>query len=435
MKKLLFSFVAIVLTMTVMSQSQRQMVLAEDFTSTLCTYCPGCAMGMDDLLANGKYVAVISEHSNFGSTDPYKNTYSLQRNSMYNVQAFPTVSFDGWEQYTGGSHTSSLYTTYLPIYNTCIATPSPVTMSMNVTNSGLNYTAVVTLTRTDVITSSSNILFFFVTQSNISYNWEGQTHLEHVNRLMAPDAFGTAIDFTSGDTQTVTLNFTMDSSWPLADCEFVAAFQNKDGGQGNQSGTPGGYPIKEYKVYQAIKRGAIDLTPGFASSDTMVPLNGSVSFTNNTFGGYVGTPETFHWIFDGGTPDTSDLQNPTVTYSTPGYHDVTLIVNKGGQIDTLTKTAYIYVGNVGITQLSKNDVSIFPNPNQGTFNLQMNSLTAQNINIEIRNSLGVKVYSENGITFCGNLNKTIKLNNAPAGIYFMTIVNSGKNIVEKFLVK
>jgi hypothetical protein len=435
MKKLLFSLVLLVSALTVMSQSQRQMVLAEDFTSTLCTYCPGCAMGMDDLLANGKYVAVISEHSNFGNTDPYKNVYSLQRNAMYNVQAFPTVSFDGWQQYTGGNHTSSMYTSYLPIYNTCIATTSPVTMSMSITNNGLNYTAVVTLTKTDVISSSSNLLFFFVTQSHIQYNWEGQTHLEHVNRLMVPDANGTQIDFTSGDTQIVTLTFAMDSSWPLGDCEFIAAFQDKDGGQGNQSGVAGGYPIKEYKGYQAIKRGAIDLTPGFASSDTMVPLNGSVSFTNTTVGGYIGTPETFHWILDGGTPDTSDLQNPSVTYSTPGYHDVTLIVNNGGQVDTLTKTAYIYVGNVGISQLSKSDVSIFPNPNQGTFNLQMNSLTAQNIGIEIRNSQGVKVYSENGITFCGNMNKTIKMNNPPAGIYFITILNSGKSIVEKFLVK
>jgi hypothetical protein len=205
-----------------MSQSQRQMVLAEDFTSTLCTYCPGAAMGMDDLLSNGKFVAVVASHSSGMGPDPFVNTYSAARNTMYGVSAFPSVAFDAVHGYVGGSHTASLYSTYLPLYNQCIALSSPVTMSMAVSNIGLNYTVIVTLTKTDVISSTNNILYFFVTQSKIAYNWEGQNHLEHVNRLMVPDANGTAIDFTSGNTQTVTLNFAMDATWPLADCEFIA---------------------------------------------------------------------------------------------------------------------------------------------------------------------------------------------------------------------
>ena len=512
MKKFISLFTFIALTMIVMSQSQRQMVLSEDFTSTLCTYCPGCALGMDDLLSNGNLVAVVESHSNGLGTDPYTNTYSTARNTMYGVQAFPSASFDGWEQYTGGNHTTSMYSSYVPLYNNCIAVTSPVTMSMSVTNTNLNYTVVVTLTKTDVISSSSNILYFFVTQSHISYNWEGQNHLEHVNRLMVPDANGTAVDFTSGNVQTVTLNFAMDSSWPLTDCEFIASFQDKDAGQGNQYGTAGGYPIKKFKIYQTIKRGVIDLTPGFNASATNVPMNGSVTFTNATVGGYIGTPETFQWNFPGATPDTSTATNPTVVYTACGPHDVMLIVNNGGQIDTLTKSLYITVGPVinmlitpkdtacsfapitldattagatsylwtpgglttpsitvdesiiglglhsytvavsdgqctttqtktifyedctGIAQ-NNTDLSttLYPNPNHGSFTLEMNSLVPQNINIVITNSLGVKVYSENEITFSGKLLKSINLN-VPSGVYFLSVLNSGKNNVQKFLV-
>jgi hypothetical protein len=514
MKKLLLSFVFILSVMAVMSQSTRQMVLAEDFTSTLCTYCPGCAMGMDDLLANGQLVAVVASHSNGLGTDPYANTSSNARNSMYNVQAFPTVSFDGWEQYTGGNHTTSMYSHYVPIYNNCMALTSPVDMSMVVTNSGLNYTVVVTLTKTDVISSTTNILYFFVTQSNISYNWEGQTHLEHVNRLMVPDANGTAVDFTSGNVQTVTLNFAMNSSWPIADCEFIAAFQDKDAGQGNQSGTPSGYPIKKFKVYQAIKRGVIDLTVDFSASQTTIPKDGSITFTSVVSGGYIGTNQSYLWSFPGGTPYTSTDQNPIVVYSDCGPHDVMLIVNRGGQIDTANKVSYIQVGPVvnvlaipndttcnyqpitldattpdatylwapggettssividasivglgahtyavtvntpdGCSQYiishiffddctgiapNKNDMSttLYPNPNSGNFTLEMNSLVPQNINIKITNALGMTVYSENGLTFSGKLMKSINLNNVPAGVYYMSIRNSGKNIVQKFLVK
>lgn len=298
-------------------------------------------MGMDDLLAAGKSVAVIADHSNYGNTDPFKNVYSLARNTMYSVQAYPSVTFDGVKMYCGGSHTTSLYTSYLPLYNYCLGLTSPVTMSMEVSHTGQQYTAVVTLIKTDVIPSTNNVLYFFVTQSGISYNWQGQNHLEHVNRLMAPDQNGTPVDFSTGNTQTVTLNFTMDPLWPIEDCEFVATLQNKDAGQGNQTGTPSGYPIKAYKAIQTIKQGAIDLTLGFTVASTVVTTGTPVSFTNTTTGGYIGVPETYEWIFEGGSPATSTDKNPVVTYSTCGTYDVTLIVDRGGQIDTLTMPDYI----------------------------------------------------------------------------------------------
>jgi len=470
-------------------------------------------MGMDDLLSHGQSVAVVESHSNYGSSDPYKNVYSLARNSMYNVQAYPTASFDGTQEYCGGNHTSSMYGSYVPLYNTCMAVPSPVDMSMVITNTGLNYTAVITVTRTATISSSTNVLFFFVTQSHVNYNWEGQTHLEHINRLMVPDQNGTPVSFTSGDTQVYTLNFAMDASWPLTDCEFVACVQDMDSGQGNQSGTTSGYPIKKYPVYQTIKRGAIDLFVDFTANQTTVAMNGSVTFTNNTTGGYIGTGETYSWSFPGATPDTSSAKNPTVVYSDCGAHDVTLIVNHGGQIDTVTKTKYISVGtvvNVAITpkdttciyqpitldattpgatylwapggattssivvdgnavgaglhyyQVTVNTpdgcsqnlintiffnvcegvptktvdftTTIYPNPNQGSFTLELNSLVPQNLNLVITNAIGARVYAENGVTFSGQLIKHINLD-IPSGVYFLSIENSGKNVVQKFLVK
>ncbi len=512
MKKLLFSLALLFSVLTGMSQSTRQMVLSEDFTSTLCTYCPGAAMGMDDLLSHGKLCAVVCSHSLGMGADPYANTYSEARNAMYGVSAFPSVSFDAIHGYVGGNHTTSLYSTYLPLYNECIALSSPVTMSMSVTNSNLNYTVVITLTKTDAISSTNNVLYFFVTQSHISYNWEGQNHLEHVNRLMVPDANGTAVDFTSGNVQTVTLNFAMDSSWPLGDCEFIAAFQDMDAGQGVMPGTSG-YPLTEFKVYQTIKRAVIDLSADFTANQTTISKDGSVSFTTITSGGYIGTPETYQWSFPGGTPYSDTAKNPTVVYSSCGSHDVTLIVDHGGQIDTITKLNYIQVGPVvnvvitpgdsacvytpitmdattpnatyfwapggqttpaitvdaatyglgshyfsvtvdtpdGCSQLiiirlywdpctgiiqntSDLSTSIYPNPSHGRFTLEMNSFVPQNVDIVVTNSLGMKIYSENNVTFSGRLLKPVNLNNIPSGVYFMSIKNSGKTIVEKFLV-
>jgi PKD repeat protein len=162
---------------------------------------------------------------------------------------------------------------------------------------------------------------------------------------MAPDKNGTAIDFTSGNIQTVELDVTLDASWPIEDCEFIAILQNKTPGQGTIPGTSP-YTLTKWEVYQSVKRGVIDLFVDFSASDTEIGKGETVDFTNLTSGGYIGVPETYDWSFPGGTPMFSSAKNPTVTYNNCGPHDVTLIVDRGGQIDTVMKTHYIQVGPV-----------------------------------------------------------------------------------------
>ena len=60
----------------------------------------------------------------------------------------------------------------------------------------------------------------------------------------------------------------------------------------------------------------------------------TVHMQNNTAGG-----STFAWTFAGGTPSTSVLQQPAdVTFTTPGNHDITLVVGNGSSTTTITKT-------------------------------------------------------------------------------------------------
>ena len=340
MKKILLSVLFIAAASYLVAQTTpREMVVVEVGTGTWCTYCPGAAMGVDDLLANGKKVAVVENHNG----DSYANNYSNARNTLWGISGFPTATFDGTFGYVGGSHTASMYNNYLPKYNAAIQVASPVSMTMDVTNTGLDYTVTCTVTKSDPITAAAVKLFFAVTQSNIAQNWQGQTHLEHVNRLMVPDQNGTLVDFSSGPIQTVTLTFTMQAAWPIEDCEFVAWLQNMDAGQGNISGT-GTPPVKKWATFQGIKRGVIDLAADFSASSTSVSTGGQVTFTNATTGGYIGVPETYSWTFPGGVPATSTDANPVVTYDLCGTYDVMLVVDRGSQIDTIIKPAYIQVG-------------------------------------------------------------------------------------------
>ena len=56
-----------------------------------------------------------------------------------------------------------------------------------------------------------------------------------------------------------------------------------------------------------------------------------------------GNPTTWNWTFEGGTPATSNEQNPVVTYDKAGSYAVTLTVGNDSTTATTTREAYVNV--------------------------------------------------------------------------------------------
>ncbi len=81
------------------------------------------------------------------------------------------------------------------------------------------------------------------------------------------------------------------------------------------------------------------LVPFFSAATTSGC--GSVTTQFNNFS--LGNPTSFAWTFEGGSPATSTLQSPQVTFSTPGSHNVTLTISNGTDSETLTKNNYINI--------------------------------------------------------------------------------------------
>ena len=77
----------------------------------------------------------------------------------------------------------------------------------------------------------------------------------------------------------------------------------------------------------------------FSSDQTNICEGESVSFYDQSSGNAI----SWDWVFEGGTPATSTLQNPVIEYSTSGIYDVSLIVFNGVANDTLTIENYITV--------------------------------------------------------------------------------------------
>lgn len=417
MKKVVLSVIFLFSMIFVIGQTvPREMVAMEIGTGTWCTYCPGAAMGADDLLEAGCKVAVIENHNG----DSYANTYSNARNTYYAITGYPTAFFDGGSKVVGGSHSNSMYTSYLPKYNSRINIPANMFVEMDITNTGLDYTAVITVTKVGTVTQTDLKLHFFVTQSGIQQNWQGQTHLEHVNRLMVPNQSGTAIDFSTGNVQTVTLNFSMQPSWPLEDCEFIAFVQSQS--------------TKE--CFNTKKRGTIDLTVEFEASATAIEKNTQVTFTNNTFGGYIGTPETYEWILPGTDIVSSTDENPVATYTQLGTFDVTLIVNRGSQIDTVVKPGYITVSpGVGMEEKGNVSMTVSPNPSNGAFKLEVNSATNRVADLTITTLSGSTVYELKNLTINGKMTRDIRLENAVPGTYILTLSSGEGKTIQKVIVK
>lgn len=203
--------------------TSRECVLVEIATGTWCTYCPGAALGADDLVNNGKQVAIIEYHDG----DPYENPASLSRNSYYSVPGYPTTQFDGGLTHAGGHATTSIYPIYLPRYEERNEKLSLFDMAIQVEKNGaLQMQATITTSRIYPNNHNDVKLRVALTESHIPQHWQGfMEELNFVCREMYPDASGTTLDFSSAGSFTKEFAIQMDSSWNVSNCELIAFLQ------------------------------------------------------------------------------------------------------------------------------------------------------------------------------------------------------------------
>ncbi|HNY01112.1 MAG TPA: Omp28-related outer membrane protein [Bacteroidales bacterium] len=333
MKKTLLTVVTLLAFATAFSQAvQRSNVILEIGTGTGCQYCPGAAMGAEDLLSNGAHVAVIEYHS-YNSGDPFNTPEAAQRTSYYGITGYPTAYFDGTMNSVGGSNTTSMYPTYLPIYNTQYGVLSPLTIDISGYNTGNTYYITLTITKVATVSGTDLRAHLALTESDIAYSWQGQSEINHTERLMVPGSAGTTINFNSGNTVTLNLSFTKDPTWVTANCELVAFVQD------NASKT----------IYNGAKKAlnalALPLPTNFSGTPTGGCTPMTVQYTDLSTGA-----TSWIWNFPGGTPSTSTLQNPTVVYNTAGTYDVSLNAFNipGNQAGSMSKPAYISVNSAPV---------------------------------------------------------------------------------------
>jgi PKD repeat protein len=354
MKKSLLLVVAVLATAVVYSQVQRNKVINEISTGTWCTYCPGAAVAADNLVASGANVATIEYHN----SDAYANAASNARNTYYAITGYPTAHFDGPTSVVGGYACPGTGLSYTNNYNTAYAVQSPLTIDISGTNSSNTYNLVLSVHKVSTVTATDLRLQVVLTETDISCApWPSAGCMNKVNfveRLMAPDYNGTTISFASGDMQIILVSFTKDASWVNSNCEVIVFVQD--------------YATKTIfnGAMVALNSIPVPLPVNFTANTTTGCTPVTVNYTDQSTG-----VNTYQWDFPGGTPASSSVQNPSVTYSTTGAFDATLTAWNSTTFrgNKMVKTAYINVLSLpGTPGAPTGNSQLCSNPVNQTYN-------------------------------------------------------------------
>ncbi len=135
------------------------------------------------------------------------------------------------------------------------------------------------------------------------------------------------------------------------------------------------------------------------------------------------TGAAYQWLdCDNGNAVINGETSQSFTATVTGNYAVQITV--GSCVDT---SACENVTVVGIDELSKASVNVYPNPNDGVFNV----ITSEQVNITIYNMLGEIVLTNvlNGGTH------VLSLNSHPKGVYFVNIQQNERVTTYKMIVK
>jgi len=183
----------------------------------------------------------------------------------------------------------------------------------------------------------------------------------------------TLIAYSGGGTDTLTwedlvfVGSTPSASFLLSTDDTNVTFENQsigatsyfwDFGDGQFSSAEN--PVHDYGTFGIYTVQLISTNPcGNDTSEIVIELStvpnaffsysthtGCAPFVVNFTDQSQNNPTSWEWSFEGGDPATSTLQNPTVTYTIPGAHTVSLAVSNGQGTDALVLDGLIQVGGI-----------------------------------------------------------------------------------------
>lgn len=188
---------------------------------------------------------------------------------------------------------------------------------------------------TDGLIVDNNAVVYKSTDGGVNWNTLATTGTVLTSGLCFIE--GTNIAFTTG----VGSSFSQDGglTWNIIDTEthlFVEFINPSIGWSGwfNDATSPAQDGMWKWNNTSGA------LIADFQGTPSNVCVGTTVQFNDLSSGS---TPTSWSWLFPGGTPSSSPIQNPSVTYASPGYYTVTLTVDDGSGPTAKVDSAHVEV--------------------------------------------------------------------------------------------
>ena len=414
------------------TQTLQRKPLFEEFTSSTCAPCASFNNSVFNpfIDQHGEEIALIKYQMNWpGSGDPYYTAEGGVRRTYYGVSYVPDLMVEGARTATnsGGVNTA---------FNNGMADPAFVVVSGMHVIDGTNITVEANiLPYVDLLDVTVHIAVIEkVTTGNVASN--GETSFHHVMMKMLPDANGTTLNMTSGETTTLTYSHDMaDTNVEEMDDLMVVIFvqdnTNKKLFQAEYSEEFEGFPASL----------AFDPVPGTTGVETFADLTITFSEPVYLVGGQEITNDNVASLITLKATDsqedfpftaTIDDNKSTITISHEGLFDsytwYTLTcapVENAAGISSTEQSTYFETGmHVGLSENKlEGIVALMPNPaTESTFiRFRMQDAGYANLTIyDVKGQVVAQLIDENRAQGLQSIRWT-PANELSNGLYFISL--------------
>ena len=330
----------------VSTEPQNKNVILEEFTGVNCPNCPqGHEVANQILEANPGRAWVVGFHPyNSNYTTPGAGQPDFRRHhpdSLYMIpycgtSRFMPSAYINRRVYSGERIQSrTVWANYTTQF---LAETSPVNVGLASTydETTKQLDIIVEIYYTEDMTDLNTLNVLFSESGMIAYQSGGSANYVHkrVFRETFTAQWGDPINQQTTQGTFIQETFTFDNSaeeYDMAECEILAYIVNPVTTE----------IISGIGCHVGANTNLTAPTADFMVDNQIIPVGESVNLTDMSTGG----PETWAWVFEGGTPASSDLQiPPPVFYNEAGTFEVSLTVTNANGSSTETKTDYITTG-------------------------------------------------------------------------------------------
>jgi hypothetical protein len=325
-----------------------------------------------------------------------------------NNGTLPATGFDVRYIVNGGTPVVETYTGTIPAGDTVLYT---FTSMLDMTAPGLyDITAVATITSdADATNDSANWLAESVAPATIPYMTGFENTVADLSGWTVLDNDGTGYTFgLSPVALTGTQSLwafenniaTASNDWAFSRCIDMVAATN--------------YRIKYWTRLTTGYEGSFGVSTG---------MTADVAGMTQTIKALTPLAATSLWVID-----SADFMVPTTGTYYVGLNAVNTNAAASLSIRIDDLSIMEVVSGVGISESANSDLSVYPSPSTGVFNINVNAVNAQ---IEVYDIVGKRVYAENQLAKGTNV---INLTNLAEGAYFVKVISGSKVSTQKIII-